>query len=219
MDPMTLWFNTPDTHTLCRAGGNGPEHPSQLYAIRKYIYFYALKSGPVTFLDYGCGSGTTYEALKKTILESGLIRYRGIDIIPKNIAWCKEQWPEANVGINAEIHRICEPDKSYDVVYSRHVVDHMESFEKALDEHCRVARTFVIIVLWRPFIEAEDHEIKHIVDQGKFYADEYTNDYSRRKVMAALVQKESDGWQTREVAEGIGKEVKGFDTVIVLERR
>src|SRR5437667_151849 len=99
-----LWFNTPDTNTLCRAGGNGP-------------------------------------------------------------------------------------DKSWDVVYSRHVVDHMASFEDALDEHCRVAKKLVIIVLWRPLGNGEEHEIKHIVDQGKVYENEYTNDYSRKKVLEALAQK------------------------------
>ena len=47
MNPEELWFNTPDTHTLCRGGGNGPAHPSQLYAIKKYV------ERGMYFLDYG----------------------------------------------------------------------------------------------------------------------------------------------------------------------
>lgn len=207
MDPTKLWFNTPDTHTLCRAGGNGPDHPSQLYAIRKYV-----KPG-MTFLDYGCGSATTLEAIDHSELED--IYYWGTDIIPKNVEWCIENFGDV-FDLNSTIHKIDKPNKSFDVVYSRHVVDHMDSFEKAMDEHKRVAKKLVIVVLWRPLGTGDEHEIKHIVDQGKVYEDEYTNDYSRKKVMEYL---ESDPeWKLLELTEGVGKEVKGWDTVIVLQR-
>ena len=182
VNPEELWFNTPDTHTLCRGGNNGPAHPSQLYAIEKYV----TESG-LTFLDYGSGSGTTYEALghAQPVGKAGMW-YTGTDIIPKNIEWCKKQWPESRWIVNSSLHKIDQPDKSWDVVYSRHVVDHMQSFEDALDEHCRVAKKLVIIVLWQPFSESDEHQIKNIIDQGKVYEDEYTNSYSRKLVMEAL---------------------------------
>ena len=223
MKTTDLWFNKPDTDTLCRAGGNGPNHPTQLYAIEKYV-----KSN-MTFLDYGCGSGTTLEALIGWVSSYSSEEipgwqqwlngsYTGVDIIPKNIKWCKERWSEFNFKVNKPLHKIDYPDNSFDVVYSRHVVDHMKSFEEALDEHCRVARGLVIIVLWRPLGDAKEHEIKNIVDQGKTYKDEYTNDYSRMKVQEALAWKERDGWKVLEMTENVGKEVSGFDTVIVLKK-
>lgn len=216
VNPDTLWFNTPDTNTLCRAGGNGPQHPSQLYAIKKYV------KPEMSFLDYGCGSGTTLEALiKYWINKINLqmsIDYKGMDIIPKNVEWCRQQWPQFNFEVNTELHKITQPDKSWDVVYSRHVVDHMRSFEEALDEHCRVAKKLVIIVLWRPLGEGGEHQIKNIVDQGKVYENEYTNDYSREKVVEACNGKSKEGWKTLEITEGVGKEVKGWDTVIVLQK-
>lgn len=207
-----LWFNTPDTDTLCRGGGNGPNHPSQLYGIKKYV------EPGMEFLDYGCGSATTYEAMINNGYEpiyKG--QYKGLDIIPKNIEWCKEQYPEAVWEINKTIHKIDEPDVSWDVVYSRHVVDHMNSFEEAMDEHCRVAKKLVIVVLWRPLGSGEEHEIKNITDQGKVYKDEYTNDYSKKKVLEWIESKKPE-WELVELAEGVGKEVKGWDTVIVLRR-
>lgn len=218
-DIDSLWFNTPDTHTLCRAGGNGPQHPSQLYAIKKYVYPMVEKE-PITFLDYGCGSGTTYEALLKSeeVEAKDLAKhYVGLDIIPKNIEWCRKTFPDGNWIVNRWLHRIDDSTKGSDVVYSRHVVDHMESFEKALDEHKRVAKKLVIVVLWRPLGAGDEHEIKNIVDQGKIYKDEYTNDYSKKKVLEYL---ESDPkWELLELTEGVGKEVKGWDTVIVLQRK
>jgi ubiquinone/menaquinone biosynthesis C-methylase UbiE len=207
--PEELWFNTPDTATLCRGGGNGPNHPSQLYAIKKYV------KPNMSFLDYGCGSATTWEAIKSN-LDWRPYWYKGSDIIPKNIKWSKEQYPEVEWGVNHSIHKIGEPDESWDVVYSRHVVDHMNSFEKGMDEHCRVAKDLVVVVLWRPLGTGDEHEIKNITDQGKVYKDEYTNDYSRKKVLEYLKNKR--GWKVAEVAEGVGKEVKGFDTVIVLKK-
>src|SRR3990167_10144072 len=143
VDPQSLWFNTPDTETLCRAVGNGPAHPSQLYAIRKYVIILTNQE-KIGFLDYGCGSGTTYEAIKSEYGLNTNIDYKGLDIIPKNINWCRLQWPGANFQVNPSIHKIDEPDQSWDVVYSRHVVDHMDSFEKALDEHKRVAKKLEI---------------------------------------------------------------------------
>ncbi len=116
---------------------------------------------------------------------------------------------------NTDIHKISFPSRSFDVVYSRHVVDHMDSFERALDEHKRVSRDLVIVVLWVPLGASDEHEIKNIVDQGKVYEDEYTNSYSKKKVMEYL---ESDPkWKLIEITEDVGSEVKGHDTVIVLK--
>lgn len=222
INPEELWFNTPDTHTLCRAGGNGPDHPSQLYAIEKYMLLHWKKV--ITFLDYGSGSGTTYEAMKvrypePTLILGHIVKYTGVDIIPKNTEWCKQQWPEANWEVNHSLHKIDQPDKSFDIVYSRHVVDHMQSFDGALDEHCRVSKDLVIVTLWVPFSDGDSDEIKNIIDQGKTFQNEYTNSYSRKKVMEYLSQKEQEGWQLLELTEDVGAEVKGHDTVIVLKRR
>lgn len=202
-----LWFNTPDSPTLCRGGGNGPNHPSQLYAIKKYVKPHDH------FLDYGSGSGTTLEAI---LADSSInVLYKGLDIIPKNVEYCKERWPEYDFEVNEHLHKIDQPYASWDVVYSRHVVDHMASFEDALKEHCRVARRLVIIVLWVPLSTSDEHQIKNIVDQGKVYANEYTNSFSKEKVMEAV--NNQPGWKLVELTEGVGSEVKGHDTVIVLE--
>lgn len=196
--PGELWFETPDTHTLCRAGGNGPDHPSQLYAIKKYV-----KPG-MSFLDYGSGSATTYEALERENIQ---VWYTGLDIIEKNVKWCIERYPEANFDLNPTLHRIDKPDKSFDVVYSRHVVDHMESFEKAMDEHKRVAKELVIVILWVGFSNQDEHEIKNIIDhRGQpneiLYPNEYTNTYSKKKVVEYL--NSDPEWELLELNEDVG---------------
>ena len=172
----------------------------------------------MSILDYGCGSGTTYEALKNHFGHSiGMIKYKGVDIIPKNTKWCKEQWPETNWEVNPSIHKIDQSDKSWDVVYSRHVVDHMESFEGAMDEHKRVAKKLVIVILWTGLLDGDEHEIKNIVDQRglpteKLYPNEYTNNYSRKKVLEYLLNDLE--WELLELNENVGA-----NQVIVLRRK
>ena len=210
--PEELWFNTPDTHTLCRAGGNGPQHPSQLYAIKKYV------EPRMSFLDYGAGSGTTYEALLQTgMLTTFIKEYRGLDIIPKNIEWCQQTFPNGNWAVNRKLHKIDSSNQSWDVVYSRHVVDHMESFEKAMDEHKRVAKKLVIVILWTGLLDGDHHEIKNIVDQRglpteKLYPNEYTNNYSRKLVIEYL--NSDPQWELLELNENVGG-----NQVIVLRRK
>ena len=212
IDPKTLWFDTVDAHTLCRMGANGPKHPSQLYAVRGYV-----RQGE-NFLDYGSGSATTLEAIRKELPDLKL-NYLGVDIVPKFTEWCQKHFPDSKFEVNPSLHKIDQPDRSWDVVYSRHVVDHMESFEGAMEEHLRVAKRLVIVVLWVPFNNGDEHQIKHIIDQGKVYKDEYTNCYSKKKVMEYLDNKKTEGWNLLMFAEDVGAEVRGHDTVIVLERR
>ena len=210
LNPDELWFSTPDSNTLCRLGGNGPAHPSQLYAIKKYV-------GPgMSFLDYGAGSGTTWEAIEKELPDLKLV-YLGVDIIPKNVEWCNEQFPNAIFQRNPSIHEIDQEDGSWDVVYSRHVVDHMESFEEAMNEHKRVAKKLVIVILWTGFVNSDEHEIKNIVDQRglpteKLYPNEYTNNYSRKKVVEYL--NSDPEWELLELNENVGG-----NQVIVLRRK
>jgi len=208
MDPSKLWFNTPETDILCRGGDNGPAHVSQLYAIEKYV------KQTDTFLDYGCGSATTFEALSR--IGYPMKDYLGLDIIPKNIEWCKQNFPLGHFEVNTQVNKITQPDKSWDVVFSRHVVDHMNSFEDAMDEHCRVARELVLVILWYSLNSTDEHIIKNIdyrhEKDGKLYPDEFLNSYSRKKVMEYLENKE--GWEILEVTEHIGKE----DIAICLKR-
>jgi len=217
IDPQELWFNTPDSPTLCRGGSNGPAHPSQLYAIKKYV------EPEMNFLDYGCGSATTLEAMLdywKGQFETGLpIKYLGVDIIPKNIDWCRENFKipwQVSFEVNPSLHKIDQSDKSFDIVYSRHVVDHMESFEKAMYEMKRVSKNLIITVFWVPMSNQDEHEIKNIdyrPSGGKLYPNEYTNSYSRKKVMEYL--KSDSNWELLELAEEIGT----HDWIIVLRRK
>lgn len=215
-DPSKLWFGTVVPGTMSKGGGNGPHHPSQLYAIKKYV-----KKGS-TFLDIGIGAASTYEALEE---EKFNLKYTGVDMIPAHVEWAKSQHPEADFRVD-DGENLSFEDKSFDVVYSRHVVDHMPSFEKALDEHCRIAKKLVIVILWVPFNDRDEHDIKPIIDgpldNRITYEQEFTNQYSRSKAKKYLHDKVHEGWKllefTEEFTDGKYKGSADHDIIIVLER-
>ncbi len=212
MSDADRWFATVDDYTLCRGGGNGPICVTQIMPILKFV-----KDGD-SFLDVGCGSGTTLDALKALKKE---VKYKGTDFIEHRIEWLKKTYPDNEFSVG-DARKLDEPDRSWDIVWSRHVVDHLGSFEEAIDEHCRVAKKYVICVLWMSFAEGDEHLIKPIVENGKVFPDEWTNQYSRDLVNDYLEKKCDQGWQLEDFLEKItwngSTEGQGRDTVIVLRR-
>lgn len=229
MEPLTdkdRWFSTPNNDTWCRLGGNGPINVSQIMPLVKYVNDFD------TFLDVGCGSGTTIDALKAIKRK---IKYKGVDFIESRVAWLKEHFlpytfqygamPDTLFEVQDARH-LQEKDQSWDIVWSRHVIDHLDTFEQPMDEQCRVAKKYAICVLWYGFNDTDEDIIKPIVDgpEGNriTYKDEYLNSYSRKKVKKYLENKCKDGWELVEYLEGVtwqgDKDGKGRDTIIVLKR-
>lgn len=207
------WFATVEDPTLCRGGGNGPINVTQLMPLVKYT-----KDGE-TFLDIGCGSGTTLDAI--LAIKRNFLYYKGTDFIEHRVSWLKSHYPDYYFEVQ-DARRIEEKDKSFDVVWSRHVVDHLDSFEKSIDEQCRVAKKRVICVLFMNLSNQDEDEIKPIKINNQVYPDEWQNQYSKKKVLAYLEKKKKQGWDIlcfeEECSWDMSRNSKGHDTVIVLER-
>ena len=225
MEPVMTndkWFDTTDDAVLCRGGENGSMTVTQIMPLVKFVKDYE------TFLDVGCGSGTTIDALlalKKAIC------YKGVDFIGHRIEWLKEKYLPYTFGMGLkpdttfeveDARYLREKDKSWDTVWSRHVIDHVDSFEKTMDEHCRVAKKRVICILWYALTDADEHRITHVTYDGIVYKDEYLNQYSKSKIKTYLDDKCSNGWKVSEYLKEVSwqgdRKGKGEDTIIVLER-
>jgi len=206
------WFSTPVKETWCRLGGNGPINVSQLMPLVKFT------GDGESFLDVGCGSGTTIDAIDAIKRD---VKYKGVDFIESTIEWLRKTYPDREFDVQ-DARDLKEADQSWDIVWSRHVVDHLDSFERTIDEHCRVAKKRVICVLWYSFTDGDEHIIKPIFDNGRTYEDEYLNNFSRKKVREYLDNKCKEGWKLVEYLEDVSwqgdSKGKGDDIIIVLER-
>lgn len=99
-------------------------------------------------LDVGCGTGPLYELIKERKLPLG---YKGTDYSWAMIEQCQLHFPEAIWEVQ-DARKLKEIDKSWDAVVLMHCLDHLDNYQAAIAEATRVARKYVVIILWRGFV-------------------------------------------------------------------
>jgi SAM-dependent methyltransferase len=141
---------------------------------RSYVIGMEFKS----LLDVGCGNATEYFAYQK---EYPGLYYLGVDssefLFNRN----------GLLGIpmmKASGEDIPLPDNSFDVVFSRHVLEHQPSFKPVLSEMIRIARDEAIHVF---FIIPKDTEIIDYNQEENLYH----NTFSKPDIEAYLKENES----------------------------
>jgi ubiquinone/menaquinone biosynthesis C-methylase UbiE len=130
-----------------------------------------------TLLDVGCGGSPEYYGIKKY----KNLTYTGIDITPEMVQFNKEK------GINCiegSANNIPFEDSTFDVVHTRHVLEHMENFIKPIDEMIRVSNKLVLISF---FIELLEHgESKYSLDNEGTEYEIFHNQYSKDDINRVL---------------------------------
>lgn len=141
--------------------------------VRKYFKGYR------SILDVGCGGSPEYYGIKKY---KNLV-YTGLDITPELVEF------NTNKGINCVLgsaNQIPFQDSSFEIVHSRHVLEHMSDFKKPLLEMVRVSKKIVLISF---FIELLDSEISEITLDNKDTEFEiYHNRYSKKELSDFLLK-------------------------------
>lgn len=139
----------------------------------------------VKFLDVGSGTGHQYLALKK----SGMgFEYLGVDKTEKMVEFARKRFPAANFAVG-DIYKLPFPDRSWDVVYVRHVLTHLPGYEKALGGVARVADNSLIICLLYPLADRQQIRVEGgPPDQTKpgEFSEHYLNIYARGPFMETL---------------------------------
>lgn len=137
--------------------------------MRRYIQ----KKGYKNILDVGCGIGTEWIGFKHDHMN---IEYQGVDITPSLVH--SAQQAGINV-IESSIFKIPFLNETFDIAYTRHVLEHLPSYEGAIDELIRVACREVLIIF---FIKPHEHNANYInliPFQGSLL---YNNHYSKKKL-------------------------------------
>ena len=137
--------------------------------MRKYISSKGYKS----ILDIPCGLCTEFYGYER---DGIAIDYYGVDITPKLVSRAKSL--VLNV-IRGSIEEIPFEDSSIDVCYARHILEHLDYYEKAVNDLIRVASKEVIVIFFiKPPIDKFDDIRPGMIDGALLYH----NVYNRSKI-------------------------------------
>lgn len=188
---------------------------------RVYLLDLLMEKGVLSLLDVGCGTGPIYQLIEDNPNRWDFI-YKGTDYSQGMIEVCKKEFPEAAWEVE-DARALNEPNNMFDCVLLMHCLDHLDDYESAILEAARVARKYVLIVLWRG-INYKKGAINNLNDRNMYgkkegetpWEDTHLQDYSWEKLQEAfdkaglkVVQKE-DGTE-------INKEGK-YNTLILLQK-
>lgn len=118
--------------------------------------------GVKNVLDVACGPGLDMDHLKE-MTDKIPFSYTGIDFTPSFIDEAMENHPDQEFRV-AHVMDIPFKDNSFDVVYTRHSLEHVSDPHVELDEMFRLAKKYVIIGWFR----LVDTETKLQVKSNKF---------------------------------------------------
>lgn len=138
-----------------------------------------------SFLDVGCGTGHQYLALKQSLMS---FDYCGMDKTEKMVEFARSRFPEAKF-IQGDVHQLPFADRSWPVVYCRHVLAHLPGYGRTLSEIARVCSDCLIICLLIPLDAKGQIKVEgKPPDQTKpgEFSEHYLNTYERGPFMDAL---------------------------------
>lgn len=142
---------------------------------------YIKKQSYNSILDIACGLCIDYFGFKK---DNVAITYKGIDFSRKLVAKAQEKGIDVSFG---DIENIELPDDSFDIVYGRHILEHLKYYDKALSEAIRIAKKEVLIVF---FIKPSDKK-EDVIDLGFLDGHSvYHNKYSQSKFVEYVLSHE-----------------------------
>lgn len=127
-----------------------------------------------SILDVPCGLCIDYFGL---MIDKIPIRYTGLDVTPQLVKNSQERGIPAMEG---SIEDIPFKNSYFDIGYARHILEHLPSYEKAVDELIRVSIKEVLVVFFvKPSAEIEKDDTHLNICDGY---PAYHNCYARKKL-------------------------------------
>lgn len=135
---------------------------------KKYGRSHIILNNYKSMLDVGCANTTMYNGFQEDGYE---IDYTGIDsckyFVKRGVS------KDVNV-VYGDVNSMMFRDNLFDVVYSRHIIEHQRSCEELLQETIRVAKYEVLHVFFKKPNETFVHEINYDKNLNLYH-----NTYSR----------------------------------------
>lgn len=134
----------------------------------EYIKLYNCES----LLEVAPGMFRCYDNLK-TMGWPG--DYKAVDITPKIVELGVSKGIDVAVGNVDDLHF---EDGSIDVVYCRHLMEHLDYYEDAIREMVRVAKKAIIVIFYKPPHHTNEEDVLELTEEMGVYH----NYYSRPKL-------------------------------------
>lgn len=164
---QTWWDKNLDTKMDEFKGWIGDFNAPSKVLARQYVAMQGYK----TILDCGCGVCTEYYGYKADGYE---IDYKGVDATHKLVALAKSNGIDVTQGY---LEKIPFGDKATELVYIRHILEHLPTYEDALNEAMRVAQKEVLVI-WFLKPSAEEDKINFDAKENLFH-----NVYNEKKLV------------------------------------
>jgi ubiquinone/menaquinone biosynthesis C-methylase UbiE len=166
------WDTAPqkELHTLANRLSNVEDEE------RTLIRCILRELNPSSILDVACGPATEKSGYEKYGLK---LEYTGLDISEHMIDLAKQRHPNSRL-LRAKAQNLPFYNKAFEVVLLKHILEHLPSYEEAIQEAVRVASNAVIIDFFHGLIPiGRDF---HLKDRRGFH----NNWYSRLKFHSFL---------------------------------
>lgn len=144
----------------------GVDHPSR----RKLREL--LRQGE-SVLEIGCNGAVEYEGLRRY---GPRVAYTGVDLAPGAVRAAQGLFPEGTFRVGDVLGGLDFPDRSFDTVFCRHLLEHLPDIDRALPEMLRLARDRIIVILFLPLEELRGRRKLDRRYEGKAT---YTHTYDR----------------------------------------
>lgn len=140
---------------------------------KKFARKYVASNGYESILDCGAGFCSEFYGYRQ---DKYKIKYTALDECERFIERAKKRRITCSLG---SVDAIPFEDSAFDIVFMRHVLEHLPSYQKAVDEMIRTAKKEVGIIF---FIKPQDKtEIRYDAEVGLYH-----NIYSRNELLGQI---------------------------------
>lgn len=204
---------------------NGQTYQMGAQSHRVYLLDVLKQLAVKSILDVGCGTGPIYQLIKDTLQDEvprWHFKYKGTDYSEGMIEVCKKEFPKGDWEVQDARH-LLEKDNSWECVLLMHCLDHLDDYQMAIKEASRVAKKYVLIVLWRG-INYNEGAVNNLNDKNMYgkeegeepWEDTHLQDFAYEPLRRAF---DEAGLRVvfKEDGEVVNKEGR-YNTVILLDK-
>jgi ubiquinone/menaquinone biosynthesis C-methylase UbiE len=128
----------------------GPDNSSRQYWVSFLSSLVEFKENIQMVLEVGFGSCVDFEIVEKSgLLNTGKLIYSGVEVTGAFYNMAKKLFPKMLIKLT-DGETLDYPDKHFDVVYTRHTLEHQENYRAILKEMMRVCKSYMVITFFIP---------------------------------------------------------------------